>query len=183
MARRIRFVAGDDKKRLRTSLAALQVYYCYVAGRLMLRRRSRLTASQVTACCVAGHGVQCGRSAFLGRTCDTICLTAAISVAGPQQRIGPATLGWETCDTRVADLRRCVFPRRPRTPRSFAPTPRLPAPRSPPLPLPSRSRLPPPSLPPHPAPVPHPVPSRPHPLPCSRTPGSASETLRNTLIY
>ena len=113
MARRIRFVAGDDKKRLRTSLAALQVYYCYVAGRLMLRRRSRLTASQVTACCVAGHGVQCGRSAFLGRTCDTICLTAAISVAGPQQRIRPATPEGETCDTRLetsitrgADLRR-----------------------------------------------------------------------------
>ena len=75
----------------------------------------------------------------------------------------------QTCDTRVADLRhkmgnqhnqrgdlrRCVFPRRPRTPRPFAPTPRLPAP----FPLP------------------------PPPLPPSRTPGSASETLRNTLIY
>ena len=77
MARRICFVAGDVRKRLRTSLAAYQVYYRYIAG----------------------HGVLCCRSAFLGRTCDVVGLTAAISVAGPRQRIGPATPEWQTCDT------------------------------------------------------------------------------------
>ena len=62
--------------------------------------------SQVTTCCVAGHGVQCSRSAFLGETCDAVGLTAAISVASPQQTIGPATPEWQTCDTRLADLQR-----------------------------------------------------------------------------
>ena len=61
--------------------------------------------SQVTTCCVAGHGLQCRRSAFLGGTCDAVGLTVAISVAGPQQTIGPATPERQTCDPREADLR------------------------------------------------------------------------------
>ena len=62
--------------------------------------------SQVTTCCVAGHGVQCSRSAFLGGTCDAVGLTVAISVAGPQQTIGPAMPEWQTGDPGVRDQRR-----------------------------------------------------------------------------
>ena len=40
------------------------------------------------------------------QTCDAICFTAAISVAGPQQRIGPATPEWQTGDPGVRDQRR-----------------------------------------------------------------------------
>ena len=63
------------------------------------------TVGITAAISVAGHGVQCGRSAFLGGTCDTICFTAAISVAGPRQTIGPATPEWQTCDARWGDQR------------------------------------------------------------------------------
>ena len=113
MVRRVCFVAGDDKKRLRTSLAASQVNWCYVAGHGLQCCRSTGATSQVNWCYVAGHGLQCGRSAFLGRTCDVVGLTAAISVASPQQKIRPATPERETCDARwgasitgVEDLRR-----------------------------------------------------------------------------
>ena len=186
---------------------------CSVSGLLLLRCSSADATSQVNWCYVAGHGLQCGRSAFLGRTCDVVASQQRFPSPVPskksdlrRQRGRPATPDgepalpeWKTCDaiwgTSITgvedlrhymlyssdfrrrspaknrtcgagvadlrrqrgggDLRRCVFPRRPRTPRSFAPTPRLPAP----FPLP------------------------PPPLPPSRTPGSASETLRNTLIY
>ena len=62
MARRIRFVAGDDKKRpgralqrCRSIIAISQVTTCKVAGQLVLCRRSRLAASQVMVCSVAGR--------------------------------------------------------------------------------------------------------------------------------
>ena len=121
------------------------------------------------------------------KTCDAICLTAAISVAGPQQRIGPATPEWQTCDA-------VCFPAV-----LALPVPSLPHPAPVPLPVPCRSRSP-SSLPPAPASRSHSPPpssripasqlppaapcrSPPH-LPRSRPappPGRASETLCNTL--
>ncbi len=122
---------------LRLNLAAYQVYYCNVAGHGLPRRRSAGVMLQVTTCCVAGHGVQRGRSAFLCRTCNAICLTAAISVAGPQQRIGPATPGWQTCDAVCFPAVLALpVPSLPRpTPRLPAPRSRTPCPRPPSLPL------------------------------------------------
>ena len=87
---------------------------CSVSGLLLLRCSSADATSQVNWCYVAGHGLQCGRSAFLGRTCDTICLTAAISVASPQQTIGPATPEGQTGDARwKASITRCGRPATP----------------------------------------------------------------------
>ena len=99
---------------LLAGLAMSHVYYCHIACFGLQCGSSAGVVSQVTTCCVAGHGVQCSRSAFLGGTCDAVGLTVAISVAGPQQRIGPATPEGQTGDARwKASITRCGRPATP----------------------------------------------------------------------
>ena len=166
---------------LRSRVAVWQVNWCYVAGHDLLRRRSWCAVRQVG---FSGEDLRHymlyssdfrRRSPAKNRTCDTRWGDQRCQMGNQHYRSGrPATPNGETCDTRWetsitrgGDLRRQMGNQhyrsgRPAT-KSVFPSPAAPAP----FPLPP----PPPLLPASP--------SSPAPAP----PGSASETLRNTLIY
>ena len=179
MARRIRFVAGDDKKRLWPSLAAYQVYYCYVAGQLVLCRRSRIAVWQV------GFSGEDLRHYLLyssdfrrwslakNRTCDTRGGDLRRRSGRPATPYALQQRFPSPVPSKESDLRRrsgrpatlCVSPPfshspflRSRTPLpSRSQCPAAPAPRRPSLPLP------------HPAPTPR-LPAPASPPPSSRPP-------------